>query len=84
MQTRKSAEPSIQVCALVSYKLASSLKESSKIRANWKKMAGLKGLVDTSASCGNANPLMKLTTHFSGADHAKSDLLGRQITKGTQ
>ena len=35
-------------------------------------MAGMKGLVDTSASCGDVNPLMKLTTHFS-KDRAKTD-----------
>ena len=35
-------------------------------------MAGLKGLVDTSASCGAVNPLMKLTSHVS-KDQGKSD-----------
>ena len=35
-------------------------------------MAGMKGLVDASASCGDVNPLMKLTTHFS-QDRGKTD-----------
>ena len=35
-------------------------------------MAGMKGLVDSSAACGEVNPLMKLTTHFS-QDRGKTD-----------
>ena len=32
----------------------------------------LRGLVDSGASCGTVNPLMKLTTHFT-KDRAKQD-----------
>ena len=60
------------------------------IRENWSSadgqgtiynMAGMKGLVDTSASCGAVNPLMRLTTHFS-QDKAKADSIGLGVAAG--
>jgi hypothetical protein len=40
--------------------------------ANARNDGGLRGLVDSGASCGTANPLMKLTTHYT-KDRAKQD-----------